>query len=241
MTEKLIKLDEVLNGIQKNLKSPKGLQNKFGNFAYRNAEGILHAFKEEIAKPIYPANITIITDCDIVLIGNRTFIKCEAFLSVGSENTSAVAFAELDLVKKGMDQAQLTGAATSYAKKYALCNLLAIDDSKDDPDADEKPKEIKKNAFGLSSDGPLAAGDDMKEMLQKSNEDSVERLIAAVKKKKSIAELEEWLENKLVKKEMNRLEKYLKPGFNSVMMVIEGFRFMNRDIDDSALSDEISK
>jgi hypothetical protein len=99
--------------------------------------------REEIEKEIYPRNIRIITGFQIELIGNRTFMKCEAFLKVDTEHECAAGYAELDIAKKGMDQAQLTGAVTSYAKKYALCNLLAIDDSKSDPDGGEGTKDTK--------------------------------------------------------------------------------------------------
>jgi len=132
---------------------------------------------------------------------------------------------------------------TNKISFYGILSEAESDDFKDKSEPkDEKPKdETPRNKAGLNPNGELANGDDMKEMLQKSNEDSVERLIAAVKKKKSIAELDEWLENKLVKKEMNRLEKYLKQGFDSVQIAIKEFRFMNQDIDDSALLNEIGK
>lgn len=246
MTEKLNNISEILNSIQKNLKSPKDQKNNHGNYAYRKAEDILQAYKKEIEKEEYPKDMTLKHRLSVELIGGRFFLKCVSVLKHNNLEEEAEGFAEIGDSQKGMTPAQLTGAVTSYAKKYALGNLFAIDDSKDDPDADEKPKgektgEPKKNAFGLSSDGPLASGDDMKETLQKSNEDSVARLIAAVKKKNSIAELNVWLGNKAVQKEMNRLEKYLKQGFDSVMIAIEEFKFQNQDIDDSEQLNEIAK
>jgi hypothetical protein len=216
MTEKLNGAMQVLSSIQKGLKAPKELRNNFGNFAYRNAEGILHALKDEIAKDIYPDTTAIVTDFDIVLIGQRTFMKCEASLKVGSETINANAFAELDLTKKGMDQAQLTGAATSYAKKYALCNLFAIDDSKDDPDADEKnaiqKDKPKKNAFGLSSEGELANGDDMKQMFE---EQAAKNFILIKKDLEACESLEEVEKvSKKWKKEINGFAKYDKDRFD---------------------------
>ena len=171
-------------------------------------------------------------------------MRCQASIKMADASEYAYAYAELDVTKKGMDQAQLTGAATSYAKKYALCNLLAIDDSKSDPDSDEKPKEekkpeAKKNSFGIDPEGSLAKGDDMKDMLEQVNKDSVVRLIVAIKKKKSLAEFDIWLENKDVVKELNKLEKYHKAGFDSVMNAIEEFKYMNKD--DSAALDNIGR
>lgn len=215
MTTQLENIDEILSSIQISLKVPKDKENKFGNYAYRNAEGILQAFKEELSKEIYPKNIRIITDFDIMLIGSRTFIQCTAILKVGGEKESAKAFAELDLTKKGMDQAQLTGAATSYAKKYALCNLLSIDDSKDDPDSDEAPKEKpKKNAFGFSPDGELARGDDMKETLQKKNEESAKKIKDELKECETVAEIAHIKKTYL--KELNQLNKYAKDLFEEI-------------------------
>lgn len=216
MTEKLTTIEEILGSIQRSLKVPKDKENKFGNFAYRNAEGILQAFKEEVQKDIYPHDIAIITDFDIVLIGNRTFLKCTAILVSGwrdrTDNTTSLraqAFAELDISKKGMDQAQLTGAATSYAKKYALCNLLAIDDSKSDPDADEKngeKKQAPKNKFGLSPNGSLAKGDDMNETLKQNNEVTFANLKAEIESCTILSQVDSvFLTNK---KEFAQLKKY---------------------------------
>lgn len=204
----------ILASIQANLKSPKDLRNNFGNFSYRNAESILEAFKEEIKKDKYPKDIYVITHFSLILIGNRTFLECIASLKSSKECIQTSAYAELDISKKGMDQAQLTGAATSYAKKYALCNLFAIDDSRSDPDADEKPQS-KKNAFGLAPDGPLANGDDMKQTLNEENQKQADLIIEEIKTCETEAEVVDV--GVRYKKQINSLKKYNESLFNDIV------------------------
>jgi len=139
------------------------------------------------------------------------------------------------VLKRLMDRVILKNSKVGF---FGIYSEAESDDFKDKP---EPKEEGPINNSGLSPNGELARGVDMIETLQKSNEDSVVRLIAAIKKKKSIAELNEWIENKAVQKEMNRLEKYLKQGFDSVMMAIEEFKYMNQDIDDSEKLNEIGK
>lgn len=123
--------------IQQELKAPKNLFNKFGNYAYRNAEGILEA-----VKPLLGGLALIIND-EPVMIGERYYIKATATLTDGAESVSAVAYAREDETKKGMDGCQLTGACSSYARKYALNALLMIDDAKDSDDDSLSPKNPK--------------------------------------------------------------------------------------------------
>ena len=124
-----------LSRIQRELKAPKNLFNKFGNYKYRNAEGIL-----ESVKPLLNENISLIINDEPVMIGNRFYIKATVTLTDGEESISATAYAREDEVKKGMDGCQLTGACSSYARKYALNALLMIDDSKDSDDDSLSPK-----------------------------------------------------------------------------------------------------
>lgn len=213
MSEKLT-ISQILNSIQKNLKAPKDKKNNFGNFAYRNAEGILEAYKEEIKNAKYPDDLTLTHKFSLDLIGSRLFAKCTSILKL-SDGTKeeAEGFAEIDISKKGMDQAQLSGAVTSYSKKYALCNLFAIDDSKhdpdaDDPDADEKTKNEPRNAFGLKRDSDLAKGDDMKETLNKKNEQDFAGLKAIIENCGGEEELKEVWTNKENAKIIKSLQKW---------------------------------
>ena len=120
--------------IQQELKAPKNLFNKFGNYAYRNAEGILEA-----VKPLLNGLALIIND-EPVSLGDRYYIKATVTLTDGDDSVSAVAYAREDETKKGMDGCQITGACSSYARKYALNALLMIDDAKDSDDDSLSPK-----------------------------------------------------------------------------------------------------
>lgn len=131
------KIFEELSRIQRDLKAPKNLFNKFGNYSYRNAEGILEA-----VKPMLNGLVLIIND-EPVVIGERYYIKATVTLSDGEDSVTATAYAREDEFKKGMDGMQLTGACSSYARKYALNALLMIDDSKDSDDDSLSPKNPK--------------------------------------------------------------------------------------------------
>ena len=133
-----------LQKIQSELKAPKAQTNKFGGYSYRSAEDILEAVKPLLAK--HKATLTI--SDDIVEVGGRVYVKAMAILtSLESDvNLGVTAFAREALTKKGMDEAQITGSASSYARKYALNGLFCIDDTKD-PDATnthgkDKPQDL---------------------------------------------------------------------------------------------------
>jgi hypothetical protein len=123
-------MSDILAGIQAKIKAPKDKENTFGKYKYRNAESILAAFKD-----VQPEGVALIMSDDITIVGQRLFLVATARLlyngNVIAEASSAAMHA---LEKKGMDDAQITGACSSYARKYALCGLFAIDDSTDDPD-----------------------------------------------------------------------------------------------------------
>lgn len=114
--------------IQSELKAPKTQMNRFGNYKYRKAEDILEAVKPLLKKE----SCTLITSDDIVMVGNRIYVKAVATLknSQGETETS-VGWAREEESKKGMDGSQVTGASSSYARKYALNGLFAIDDNQD--------------------------------------------------------------------------------------------------------------
>jgi hypothetical protein len=113
--------------IQKEVKSPKGNYNSFGKYKYRSAEDIVESVKPIIHKYGF---FLVLTD-EIVQVSDRIYIKATAILSNGTETYSAVGYAREEEAKKGMDASQITGAASSYARKYSLNGLFAIDDTKD--------------------------------------------------------------------------------------------------------------
>lgn len=114
--------------IQCKLKAPKNQYNEFGKFKYRNAEDILEAVKPLLLE----YNCTLFISDDIVLIGDRFYVKATTFFTNEQGNTiSTIAYAREEESKKGMDASQITGATSSYARKYALNGLFCIDDTKD--------------------------------------------------------------------------------------------------------------
>jgi hypothetical protein len=116
--------------IQSELKAPKNQRNTFGNYNYRSAEDILEAVKPLLLK--HECTMTI--SDTIVEVGGRVYVKATATFLDGDNRTEVCAFAREEETKKGMDAAQITGSASSYARKYALNGLFLIDDTKD-PDA----------------------------------------------------------------------------------------------------------
>lgn len=133
---------EKLNVIQSKLKSPKGQYNKFGNYSYRSCEDILEALK-----PLLAQTKTVLTiKDDIEFIGDRYYLRaiCTLHDAESGEKIENAAYARETDTKKGMDAAQITGSVSSYARKYALNGLFAIDDTKDS-DINENYKQTQKN------------------------------------------------------------------------------------------------
>ena len=121
-----------MHEIQKQLKAPKGQNNNFGKYKYRSCEDIVEAVKPLLHARGFHLNITD----EMVMLGDRFYVKATATVMGANElghivAYTATAYAREALVKKGMDESQITGAASSYARKYALNGLFAIDDTKD--------------------------------------------------------------------------------------------------------------
>lgn len=114
--------------IQSELKAPKTQVNRFGGYKYRKAEDILEAVKPLLAKQ----KCTLIITDDIVMVGNRIYVKATATIkNEKGEFEQTTGWAREEETKKGMDGSQITGASSSYARKYALNGLFAIDDNAD--------------------------------------------------------------------------------------------------------------
>ena len=122
-----MKLNEKLINIQSKLKAPKGQYNSFGKYSYRSCEDIFEALKPLLAEE----KVSLLMSDDLLLIGERYYVKATATLTDGEETISNVAYAREEETKKGMDGSQITGASSSYARKYALNGLFLIDDVKD--------------------------------------------------------------------------------------------------------------
>lgn len=127
--------------IQNRLRAPKGQINKFGGYKYRSCEDIVEAVKPLLAE--FKLHL-ILTD-DVIQVADRIYVKASASLCKedGSVVASADGWAREAEAKKGMDASQLTGSCSSYARKYALNGLLAIDDTKD-ADTNEQAAQVSR-------------------------------------------------------------------------------------------------
>lgn len=113
--------------IQNELKAPKNQRNTFGNYNYRSAEDILEAVKPLLKK--HGCHLTI--SDEMIHLGDRYYVKATVTLSKDADSISTTAYAREEENKKGQDSSQITGATSSYARKYALNGLFCIDDTKD--------------------------------------------------------------------------------------------------------------
>ena len=135
-----------LSVIQQRLNAPKSQFNSFGKYSYRNCEDIMTALKP------FLVDVYVTVSDDVVMIGDRFYVKATATISDGENSITNTAFARESLDKKGMDASQLTGATSSYARKYALAGLFLIDDNKDADSHDNTKQQAKVNeapAFAL--------------------------------------------------------------------------------------------
>lgn len=124
--------------IQAEVQAPKNKFNSFGKYAYRSAENIIEAVKPIIN----PKGYHLILSDEMVIIGERYYIKATATISNGEQSYSATSYAREPEEKKGMDSAQISGTTGSYSRKYALNGLFALDDNKD---SDATSTETKPN------------------------------------------------------------------------------------------------
>ena len=172
---------ERVGAIQSELKAPKNLYNSFGKYKYRNAESICEAVKPLLMK--YKC-VLFLTD-SVQVVGDRFYLKATATIRdmASDESVSVDALAREPISKKGMDESQITGTASSYARKYALNGLFLLDDTKD-ADTDEyhnqtqsgadKPKTITKEMY-----------EELKELCSKAERDE-----AYIAKSMSVTKLE---------------------------------------------------
>lgn len=127
---------KILSEMQMNLKVPKGNYNSFGKYKYRSCEDIVEAVKQ-----IMPKGYALMLSDEMVMLGTRYYIKAQALLAGEAGQVITYGYARESEDKKGMDDSQITGTASSYARKYALNGLFAIDDTKD-ADTNEHKKEV---------------------------------------------------------------------------------------------------
>lgn len=142
---------EKLQKIQYEMKAPKNLRNTFGNYNYRNAEGIMEAFKPYGEK----YKVVLVVSDLIKNINDKVYVEATATLFdvESDQHIKNIAYAREASEKKGMDPAQVTGATSSYARKYALNGLFLLDDTKD-PDTDEYQKQTTTSGKGKKAAEP---------------------------------------------------------------------------------------
>lgn len=142
---------EKLISIQSELKAPKNQRNNFGGYNYRSCEDILEAVKPLCAK----YGCALVLRDDVELIGDRFYIRAIATLydKDGGETVENAAYAREPAMRKGMDEAQVTGSTSSYARKYALNGLFCIDDTKD-ADTNEYQTQQEKPPRGRNAKDP---------------------------------------------------------------------------------------
>ena len=141
-------IQEKLMNIQYELKCNKSQYNSFGRYAYRSSEDILEAVKPLL----YKYKATLVINDDIVLIGDRFYVKATSKITdiETGECVESTAFAREDESQKGMSSAQVTGSVSSYARKYSMNALFAIDDNKDADSINTHGKDIKPNMTPVS-------------------------------------------------------------------------------------------
>jgi ERF superfamily len=179
---------ELLGCIQRKLKAPKSQHNKHGNFYYRNCEDILEALK-----PLLPKGAYVTVQDAIHMVGDRFYVEATASIHYLGGVVQNKAYAREALEQKGMQQSQLTGATSSYARKYALNGLFLIDDTKD-ADSDNKDKPNEKAAFNMAYDA-------------ESNEESYNQVLKTIAGFTTVKAMEDWWSEK--KGQLNKLPKPL--------------------------------
>lgn len=154
---------DALKKIQQKLKAPKSQQNTFGHYNYRSCEDILEAVKPLLAE----FDATLLLSDELVQVGERYYIKATAKFVHESDSTEVTAYAREADIKKGMDESQITGTASSYARKYALNGLFLIDDTKD---ADTDEYTSKSKGSDKPAKKPMKNGVNFQEVREKLTE-----------------------------------------------------------------------
>jgi len=193
-----MKIQQALATIQKELKAPKGQYNAFGKYAYRSCEDILTALK----KLLEQTETVLILNDEVVNIGSRYYVKATATLSNGEETISATAYAREEEIKKGMDGSQITGASSSYARKYALNGLFGIDDTKDSDKTNQGFVGANKGRQGSTSNFDKAKGIIEHTDDKNTLEESIPKIVASEKYTDDEKEiLVQMIENKIEQNE----------------------------------------
>src|SRR5690554_3056448 len=129
-----------LASVQARLRAPKGQYNSFAKYHYRSAEDIIEAVKPLV----HEQGMALTISDELVQVGDRYYVRATAAVSDGEQTVAVTGFAREASERKGMDDSQITGSASSYARKYALNGLFAIDDGKDADATQGQPAPARK-------------------------------------------------------------------------------------------------
>ncbi len=187
-------MSDLLHTIQQTLVAKKSKYNSFGKYNYRSCEDIVEGIKE-----VLPEGASLIMSDEVVMLGERFYIKATVSLHHDNKIASAVGYAREALEQKGMSEGQITGSASSYARKYALCGLFAIDDGIDDDSEkgkDSAPKPAK---------APKVDNTPAKPPRDDSPKGVSERLIVAAKSQETFGDLKGWESLPIVKDARDKL------------------------------------
>ena len=158
--ERSERMNKVLQAIQNEFRAGKDMVNDYGGFKYRNVESMLTDLKPILKK--HDAYITFLDD--VIQCGDRFYIEATVILHTTEGDEYSKALAREQEVKKGMDAAQITGACSTYARKYALCGLMAVDDNRNDPDSQEVVDMIDKRQVKMIVDLAEKKGSDLSDI-----------------------------------------------------------------------------
>jgi len=198
-------INEILHNIQVKLKAPKNQFNSFGKYNFRNCEDILEA-----VKPLLPSGVIITMNDEIINIGDRFYIKATVTLGNDKGNITVSALAREPVSKKGMDESQVTGAASSYARKYALNGLFCIDDTKDADSGD--------NSTPKNKNAPQKAYKPKVTKEEKTiGEIWVEQQGKKIKSFKALQELQDYINKDSTKSHYATLDNKTKQTFNKIV------------------------
>jgi len=211
MKEILTKLTQV----QIELKAPKGQRNNFGNYNYRNAEDILEALKPLLNDK----GLSLVMEDKVTQVGDRYYVKSKVTLydNASGQHITNQAYAREEENKKGMDGSQITGASSSYARKYALNGMFAIDDTKDSDSTNTHGKEETKANQPLVQKPKEVKVEPKEEPKGELTDEAVELIIvnnlASIKKQDDLDKVLAKYGNKLTKKAKAMLD-YKQTLFN---------------------------
>lgn len=175
-----------LSNIQQELKAPKGQRNDFGKYNYRSCEDILEAVKPICAKN----KTTLVLSDSLENIGERYYIKATATLYdiENNEEISNTAYAREEEIKKGMDGSQITGTASSYARKYALNGLFNIDDTKD-ADTNEYHKQTNEPNVSVKNKQVMITAQQKEKIKELYTPEEIKEYLQDVVEKKKLSDL----------------------------------------------------